>query len=164
MSARRSREIKALRAMRQMVVTCLLVAGIAVSGCSGTDVELKGGVFDALGVSNIGAKREEPKMVNRPGLVIPPSTASLPAPGSQPQQQQVAANGEAFPVNPEDARKLQTAQLVEKHKAFCEQARQRHEAGVTPEIESSPWGSCHESVLRNLTGRDASGQKAVGAR
>jgi hypothetical protein len=146
-----------------MVLTLMLVAGVTVSGCSGTDVELKGGVFDALGVNNIGAKRAEPKMTDRPGLVIPPSTASLPAPGSQPQPH-VAANGEAFPVNPEDAKKLQTAQLVEQHKAFCEKARQRHESGLTPEIESSPWGSCHESVLRNLTGRDASGQKAVGAR
>lgn len=152
----------ALRAMRQLILACLLVAGVSVGGCSGTDVELKGGVFDALGVNDITAKRTEPKMENRAGLVIPPSTASLPAPGSQPQPQ-VAANGEAFPVNPEDSKRTQTAQLVEKHKAFCENARARYESGVTPVIESSPWGSCHESALRNLTGRDASGNKAVGA-
>lgn len=149
--------------MRQIVLTCLLVAGVGIGGCSGTDVELKGGVFDALGVSDINASRAEPKMKNRPGLVIPPSTASLPAPGSQPKAA-VAANGEAFPVNPEDANRIQTAQIVEQHKAFCEKARQRHESGITPEIERSPWGSCHESILRNLTGRDASGQKAVGKR
>ena len=43
--------------------------------------------------------------------VMPPTTASLPAPGSAPQTE-VAANGEAFPVNPEDRKKTDTAQIV----------------------------------------------------
>ncbi len=152
----------ALRAMRQLILACLLVAGVSLGGCAGTDVELKGGVFDVLGMNDIAAKRVEPKMANRPGLVIPPSTASLPAPGSQPQPQ-VAANGEAFPVNPEDARRTQAAQIVDQHKAFCDNARQRYEAGITPLLESSQWGTCHDSVLRNVTGRDLAGKKAVGA-
>ena len=145
-----------------MVLACLLAAGVSIGGCSGTDVELKGGVFDLLGVSDLSSKREEPKLQDRPGLVIPPSTASLPAPGSAPQPT-VAANGEAFPVNPEDAKKVQAAEIVAKHKAFCEQAQQRYDAGMTPTIENSPWGSCHESLLRNVSGRDLSGNKAVGA-
>lgn len=147
--------------MQRMVLAGLLAAGISVGGCSGTDVELNGGVFDALGVSNLSTKREEPKMKNRPGLVIPPTTASLPAPGSAPQTE-VAANGEAFPVNPEDRKKTDTAQIVAQHKEFCEAAIQRYENGLATVIEKSPWGSCHESVLRNMTGHDLSGQKAVG--
>lgn len=100
-------------------------------------------------------------MVNRPGIVIPPSTASLPAP-SQGGPVPVAANGEAFPVNPEDAKKARVANVVTQHKAFCENAQQRHDAGLTAVVESSPWGACHESVLRNFTGKDLSGDKAVG--
>lgn len=150
-----------MKAMRQVVLAGLMAVAISVGGCGGTDVELKGGVFDALGVNDINAKRVEPEMQNRPGLVIPPTTASLPAPGSVPQTE-VAANGEAFPVNPEDRKKTDTAQIVAEHKAFCDAAIQRYENGLATVIEKSPWGSCHESVLRNMTGRDLSGQKAVG--
>lgn len=148
--------------MQRMVLAGLLAAGISVGGCSGTDVELNGGVFDALGVSNLSTKREEPKMKNRPGLVIPPTTASLPAPGSAPKTE-VASNGEAFPVNPEDRKKIDNAQIVAQHTAFCENARQRYEAGMSAIVENSPWGSCHKSVLRNMTGRDLAGKKAVGS-
>lgn len=148
--------------MRQVVLAGLMAVAISVGGCGGTDVELKGGVFDALGVNDITAKRVEPQMQNRPGLVIPPTTASLPAPGSAPKTE-VASNGEAFPVNPEDRKKIDNAQIVAQHTAFCENARQRYEAGMSAIVENSPWGSCHKSVLRNMTGRDLAGKKAVGS-
>jgi hypothetical protein len=64
-----------LKAMRQVVLAGMMAVGITLGGCSGYDVELRGGVFDALGVSNLNAKREEPEMNDRPGLVIPPTTA-----------------------------------------------------------------------------------------
>lgn len=133
---------------------------LSMAGCAGTDVELKGGVFDLMGVSGPATKRTDPKLADRPGIVIPPSTASLPAPGEP--QAAVALGGEAFPVNPEDARKAQVAGTVDQHKAFCEKARQRYEVGITTTLENSPWGACHESVLRNVTGRDLAGDKAVG--
>ena len=155
-------QIAIRRIKRLTLLAGVLVAGTILSACSGTDVELKGGVFDLMGISGTGAKREEPKMANRAGLVIPPSTASLPPPGAAPTQPALAANGEAFPVNPEDAKKAELANVVDQHKAFCEKSRQRHEAGISPIIESSPWGSCEESVLRNFSGRDLAGNKAPG--
>jgi hypothetical protein len=149
--------------MRLTVIAALVAAGTFVSACSGTDVELKGGVFDLMGISgSSNSKSAEPKLAERQGLVVPPSTASLPKPGEV-QTPVVASNGEAFPVNPEDAKKADLANVVEQHKAFCEQARRRVEAGLTPIMENSPWGSCQESVLRNFTGKDLAGNKAVGA-
>ena len=148
---------------RCMILASVLAAGMVVSACSGANVELKGGVFDALGVSgDQNKKRNEPKMANRPGLVIPPSTASLPAPGTA-QPTVLAANGEAFPVNPEDAKRLKSADILQRHNTFCEKARQREKIGLAPTIADSPWGSCHQSALRNLTGKDLAGNKAVGA-
>lgn len=145
---------------RTAMLAGLVASGLLLSGCA--NVELNGGIFDALGVSNVG-KVAEPKMDNRPGLVIPPSTASLPAPGSNQQQQTaLASNGEAFPVNPEEAKKQQNADILRRHNAFCEKARQREKAGLTETVESSPWGSCHQSVLRNLTGKDLAGKRAPG--
>ena len=148
---------------RFVILASVLAAGMAVSACSGADVELKGGVFDALGVSgNQNKNRKEPKMTNRPGLVIPPSTASLPAPGTA-RPTVLAANGEAFPINPEDAKKMKSAEILQRHNAFCEKARQREQIGLAPTIEDSPWGPCHQSAFRNFTGKDLSGKKAVGA-
>lgn len=145
---------------RPAMIAGLMASTMLLSACG--SVELKGGVFDALGVTGSG-RQAEPKMDNRPGLVIPPSTASLPAPGSNQQQQAaLAPNGEAFPVNPEDARKQENADILRRHNAFCEKARQREEAGLTATVESSPWGSCQQSVLRNLTGKDLSGNRAPG--
>ena len=148
-------------ARRLALMAAALAAAVLVSGCSGTDVELKGGVFDLMGVSgNMNARKSEPKLADRPGLVIPPSTSSLPPPSAA-QQPVVAANGEAFPVNPEEAKKTKQAEIVARHAAFCEKARQRHEAGLTPVVESSPWGSCETSVLTNVTGRDIMGNKPI---
>lgn len=138
-----------------------LAAAVFVSACSGYDLELKGGVFDVLGVSNIQG-RKEPKLASRNGLVVPPSTASLPMPGTAPPAS-VAANGEAFPVNPEDARKQDKAVILARHNAFCKKSRERYASGIATEVKSSPWGSCEQSILRNLTGKDLSG-KAIGER
>ena len=149
-------------AARMKLLAAVAVVGTFVSACSGYDVEFKGGAFEALGLNNIGAPRKEPKMARRQGLVVPPSTASLPKPGGPPPTV-IASNGEPFPINPEEAKKQRNADVVRRHNAFCEKARQRFETGLTETIESSPWGACHESVLRLLTGKDLSGKKAVGA-
>jgi len=136
--------------------TGLLV--LSLGGCSGYDVELKGGIFDVAGLSSIGKKTAEPKMKKRNTLVVPPTTASLPVPGSgeQQQQQQVqtaAANGEAWPVDPEKAEVKKKAELAAKHKEFCEAARRRYEAGLEATLATGPLGSCQESILRNFTGK-----------
>ncbi|MBU2531902.1 MAG: hypothetical protein KKB37_04140 [Alphaproteobacteria bacterium] len=145
-----------------MMLAGVAAAGIALSACSGTDVELKGGLFDLAGISGSTAvQTKEPQMADRAGLVIPPSTASLPPPGAPPQAVAVAG-GEAFPVNPEDAKKMKNAELIAQHKAFCERAQQRYDTGMTNALENSPWGACEASVLRNLSGKDLAGKKAVG--
>ena len=148
---------------RLMMLAAIFVAGVIVSACGGTDVELKGGLFDVLGVSgNTNAGGKEPKMANRPGLVIPPSTASLPAPGTAAAPPTaLAANGEAFPVNPEDMKNVDGAEILARHNAFCEKARHRQKIGITTVVEKSPWGPCDKSVLRNLMGKDLAGNKAV---
>ena len=134
--------------------TAVLAISLGLSACAGTDVEFKGGVFDAIGVNSVAAKRDEPKMTNRPGIVMPPSTASLPAPGSVPKTA-VAANGQAFPVDPETQNKAKTDAMIAEHNRFCQNARQRFEAGVAPSLEPSPYGPCEESALRSAMGIDA---------
>lgn len=135
---------------------------VSLSGCAGYDVELQGGIFEAAGLTNLNKKPTEPEMANRPGIVVPPSTESLPKPGEA-KPVVAAVNGEAFPVNPEDAKKLKKSELIAKHEAFCVKARERFEQGMTTVIERSPWGECHESILKSVMGISAWGNKNVGS-
>jgi len=138
------------------IIAAASLAAVSLTGCAGYDVELKGGLFDVTGLSSIGKKKAEPKLKRRNGLVVPPTTASLPVPGSGPAQAPpvaVAANGEAWPVDPERDKSLKKAAVLAQHKAFCTKARQRHQAGLSTTVEEGPLGSCEESILRNITGK-----------
>jgi hypothetical protein len=143
-----------LRASRICVAFAL--AAVGLGGCAGYDVELQGGLFDLVGLNEIGKRKAEPQMRKRNGLVVPPTTASLPVPGSAaPQPEAVAAfsGQESWPVDPDKSKAQQNAEMVARHKAFCAEARKRHDAGLVAQVENGPLGSCEESILRNFTGK-----------
>ncbi|HUS98034.1 MAG TPA: hypothetical protein VMX97_15000 [Hyphomicrobiaceae bacterium] len=136
------------------------IAGMAVvsllglSGCSGYDVELNGGIFDMMGVSKATQKRKgDPEVAQRTGLVVPPSTASLPAPGTGPQA--AATAGASWPVDPEQAKADKTLQAQRQQDAFCQEARRRVKTGIDQVLADGPIGSCHESIVKAFTGKDA---------
>ena len=132
---------------RRLVFVTGLAAALAVSGCSGTDVELQGGVFNALGVAGvIGGKKKEAKAKNRTGLVMPPSTKRLPKPGSgaDPEAPRSAA---AWPVDPEEKKAEHTAALRKKHKQYCEKALLQAKAEGDDDGVQGPMGPCEKSVL-----------------
>jgi hypothetical protein len=132
----------------------LVLCGVALSACGGYDVELKGGVFDYLGVSDIGKKKSEPRMTQRTGIVVPPTTAALPVPGSRPAPQQVAtSDGQQWPINPEDAKAAKTSSAKQQHLAFCEEQQKKYDARLIETMENGPLGSCEKSVLKNFTGQ-----------
>ena len=131
--------------------SAIIACGFVMTGCAGYDVELNGGIFDALGVSQIGKKKVEPKMTQRAGIVVPPRTAALPAPGSRPAPQQVASSGGLqWPVGPEDTKAQKQLALKQKHDAFCAEQRRRHGSDSSAILENGPLGSCHESILKNI--------------
>lgn len=131
-------------------------AMLGLTACSGYDVQLEGGVFDLIGVSDLGKPKPEPKVAERNGLVVPPTTAALPVPGSVPQRppQIAGVNGDqSWPVDP-DARRVENKQvLLKQQTAFCEKARQRFENGLDAVLASGPLGSCEQSVIKNFTGK-----------
>ena len=132
-------------------LACCLVAAAVAGGCSGFDgLELQGGVFDALGVSGSGQKKlSDTKVDARPGLVLPPSNEKLPDPvtGSL----AAAPADESWPVDPEDRRASNRAELEKRHKAACERliqnARMRGETGVV----MGPMGNCQPGLFGSLT-------------
>lgn len=130
----------------------LLVAA-ALSGCGGIDgVELNGGVFDALGVSpNSQGPKGEPKMANRPGIVLPPNLERLPSPETA-----TADSGQqAWPKDPDQQKKLAAANLDKQHEAFCRDALWRAKTRGEDETDiRGPKGPCSPSIVRSLTGKE----------
>ena len=144
----------------------LIACVLSLSGCAGYDVELKGGVFDYLGVSELGKKKAEPKMAQRTGIVVPPRTAALPVPGSRPAPQQVASvGGQQWPVNPEEAKAGKKQAMLNKHKVFCAEQQRRLDAKLITTMADGPLGSCRKSILKNLgiTGAYLDGAKKTPA-
>lgn len=145
---------------RSMIAVLALCLVVPVAGCSGYDVELKGGVFEQLGIAgNLNKKREETKLRARPGLVVPPSTASLPKPGSAPNQV-ATAPGQSWPVDPEQKEASDKRAQIAAHEAFCEKARRRVDSGMDTVLADGPMGTCHKSVVKAFTGKDLFTRKA----
>jgi hypothetical protein len=94
-----------------------------VGGCS-DGIEVNSKLFDAIGVTG-SVTKAEPKMSERPGLVVPPPMASLPEPGSGKQVRDAVAA--QLPLDPERAAKLKVAEQKKLQQQACADAKQRHD-------------------------------------
>ena len=133
------------RHLIRMVFAAL--AAMAVGGCSMDDVELNGGVFDALGVGGNQPKSAEPKLAARTPLVVPPSTASLPAPGTPAEALQTDVT-----VALDDPDRKIVVTEAEKQKQQDEYCRKNYDparaAGdASADSMEGPLGPCRPSVL-----------------
>lgn len=132
-------------------------AMLGLTSCSGYDVQLNGGLFDLIGASSIGKPKAEPKLTKRSGIVMPPTTAALPVPGSgqQPKPTQIAGvNGDqSWPVDPEALKASNKQAIIAEQLEFCKKARERHKSGIDAVLASGPHGACEESILKNFTGK-----------
>ena len=139
---------------RQRRIALILSAALASSslaGCGFDDVQFNGAIFEAMGLNN-NKSYEEPKLPPRAGIVLPPDTERLPAPGTE-----VAAPppGEAWPVDPEQSKVAAAEEAERRHQEFCREALWKAKvAGQTDVQITGPKGSCNPSILRNLTGKD----------
>jgi hypothetical protein len=118
-------------------------AALLAAGCSMDDVQLNGGIFDAVGLNDAKPKGD-PKIAERAPLVVPPSLDRLPTPGDAPPPTQIAD------IKDPDAQKaVSRAELEAKQAEFC---RKNYEDPLTRGDESvtsveGPMGPCRKSVL-----------------
>ncbi len=143
------------RQRRTALAASALLAALALSGCGFDGVELNGAVFDYLGVSSAAQadRGKEPQLPPRAGVVLPPQLDRLPEPGST--DTAAAPPGEAWPVDPEQAKVAAAEQLARQHEAYCRDALWRARVQGQSDVEiRGPKGICNPSILRNLTGRD----------
>ncbi len=124
------------------LIFVVAAAGL-LGGCASVDsVELNGGIFDMMGISKsaLSAKSTEKQMAARPGIVMPPDTKRLPAPGSRIEPQPASV---AWPVGPEDRERQLQAQKLAEHKAFCDrEERKRKTFDRDAQAAQGPLGSC----------------------
>jgi hypothetical protein len=134
--------------------------GLAVAGCSADDVELNGGVFDAVGIgANSAKKTGTPKLAERAPLVVPPSMDRLPTPGEgQEPPAQIAG------INDPDAVKSKSREELEQQQAeYCrknyDDARMR---GEEADMVAGPLGPCRKSVLTAIQKWNGAEDEAAG--
>ena len=142
------------RQLKGVVTAGALVIAALGAGCGVEGVELNGAVFDYLGVSTAAqSKPREPKVVERPGIVLPPQLDRLPNPESMPEP---TSAPQAWPDDPEERKAVAAASLDRQHDEFCRQAlwKARIESGPEPPPIRGPKGLCNPSILKALTGKD----------
>lgn len=132
---------------RLIRMTLAVISAVAIGGCSMDDVELNGGVFDSLGIGSNQPKSAEPKLAARTPLVVPPSTASLPAPGAPPE----AVQSDVTVAIDDPDRKIIVTE-AEKQKQQDEYCRKNYDparaAGdASADSIEGPLGPCRPSVL-----------------
>src|SRR5262245_53317162 len=120
----------------------MLAALLGLSGCD--SLELEGKAFDWLGISGaaLAEKRSDPKMTERAPLVVPPSSARLPEPGSG------KSGGEAVASlkDPELRKQADAKERERLHLAYCRGEIQWKEKALDPDYgggaNRSPYGPC----------------------
>ena len=149
--------MKTAQRLRKACTAGVMLVAVSVAGCGIDGVELNGAVFDVLGVSGKGNDGVEPRVAERPGIVLPPTTESLPAPGSGTEQ---AAGDMAWPDDPDQRRLADAGASDRKHDEFCKEALWRAKAaGQTDAQIKGPKGMCNPSVLNNWAGKEITSRK-----
>lgn len=124
----------------------LIVAGASalLSACSAGDVELNGKIFDAMGVSSKSQSeaKVEAKVPQRAPLVIPPTTASLPVPGSGTAVVAATAQDQSWPADPDQQQQAALAAKQQQQKEFCEEGKLTGQAEDFDETRKSKYSRC----------------------
>lgn len=132
--------------IRRLASAAVVAGSVAVSGCGfGVgDIELQGGVFDALGVGTNSKQttRNDVKLKPRAPLVLPPGVDRLPSPGTS----MAAANPELLTIqDPDQVQEVDHAALEKAQQEYCDKNYSEHRHGS--EFVNGPLGPCRKSVM-----------------
>ena len=130
-------------------LVAVVASSLLLAGCGGIDgVELNGGIFDAMGIGSNSSSGKEPVVPQRAGLVMPPQKDVLPAPGTGGNPAAVAAANPAWPMDPEERQRQQTAAVRQQHEAWCAKELQRKRALGDDSSTEGPLGRCDPTILK----------------
>lgn len=121
-----------------------IAATLSLGGCGGVDgVELNGKMFDMMGISPaaMNANKTDPKVADRPPLVLPPNAGNLPEPGSG----KTVAGELNWPADPEQKKIAAAAERDRQHQAYCRgdiQWKEKAMNSPNAPANRSPHGPC----------------------
>ncbi len=135
--------------IRARIAVLAVATTLALGGCGAGDVELNGGIFDALGVNNQ-TQKSEPKLAARTPLVVPPATDRLPQPGLPPEAQ--ATDMTASINDPDRAAVVDRSELERQQAAYCSKHYELAKAHGDNDADQAtgPLGPCRTTILTSI--------------
>jgi hypothetical protein len=97
-----------------------------LTGCAGADVQIDAPILEAAGINLTSKPPPEPDLEEKPPLVVPPNTESLPKPG----ERQVAAAEQQWPEDPDKIAKRKEEQAEKEREEYCREGDWSGDAGI----------------------------------
>lgn len=143
---------------RANLTKCLAVVMMGLlplmAGCSGSDIQFEGKVFDAMGISGPAARAKDAKMAERAPLVMPPQS-QLPPPGAR----VVNADDMNWPKDPELAAKAKQAALEAERKEYCADAGRKENHPFYDAEKAKHCGGLLSGMLKNAIGQGSESEQ-----
>lgn len=136
--------------MRKMITSFavpILAAGLFLAGCSGSDVQFEGKIFEAAGLTGIN-RREEAKVRERAPIVLPPG-AALPEPGKR----KVAAKDVQWPDDPDVKARKSVAEIEVARQKYCSEVGRNRQDPYFDEEKAAHCGGLLTKAMNNAFGR-----------
>ncbi len=113
---------------RNMAIAALLGGSMALSGCAdGVGVEVDAPILNAVGLDLGGKKKDDADLPERTGLVVPPSTEALPAPGTQ----TAASAQQNWPNDPDKNKKRLAEEKAAAEEKYCREGNWDSKANIS---------------------------------
>ena len=113
--------------LRNAAIAILLGGSLILSGCAdGVGVELDAPILNAVGLDLGGKKKADDDLPERAGLVVPPSTEALPAPGTQ----TAAAARQNWPDDPDKRKKREAGEKAAAEEKYCREGNWDNKANI----------------------------------
>ncbi len=148
-------------ALRPIYACCAIAcASLALNGCNAADVQIDAPILEAAGINLTSKKIDDANVPERPGIVIPPSTQTLPEPGTR-----SAAAQPSWPQDPDQikARKVEAAAKAKEE--YCIQGKWKEKADISEfekdtssDVQRCP-SKLGESVSKALSGGDTTDEQ-----
>jgi hypothetical protein len=115
--------------IRGIMSASLLASVLALGGCGagGVDVEFDAPILNAAGINLTSKKKDESDLPERPGLVVPPSTAKLPEPG----ERQANAAQQNWPDDPDLKKKDEAEAKQAARDKYCAEGDWSGKGGIS---------------------------------
>jgi hypothetical protein len=103
--------------IQRLLGAATLAGALTLGGCGaagGVDLQIDAPILNAVGLNLAGKKADEEDLPERPGLVVPPSTASLPEPGER-----TGTAAESWPVDADQEKKSAAEAKAAARERYC---------------------------------------------